>query len=76
MRRNQHAVPHGGDWAVRGEGSRRVTSIHPTQSDAVTRAREIAIRQRSEVVTHRPNGQIRDRDSYGPDSCPPKDMKH
>lgn len=28
---NQHVVPHGNDWAVRGEGNSRVTSIHPTQ---------------------------------------------
>jgi len=27
-------------------------------------------------VTHRPNGQIRDKDSYGPDPCPPRDTKH
>ncbi|WP_141695337.1 DUF2188 domain-containing protein, partial [Klebsiella pneumoniae] len=26
----------------------------------------------SELVIHRPNGQIRDRDSYGKDPFPPK----
>ena len=76
MGKNQHVVPHEGGWSVRGEGNRRVSSIHSTQGDAIGRAREIAIRQRSEVVTHRPNGQIRDRDSYGPDPCPPRDTKH
>lgn len=30
--KNQHVVPHGGEWAVRGEGNERVTSIHPTQA--------------------------------------------
>ncbi len=76
MGKNQHVVPHEGGWGVRGAGNRRLTSTHATQGDAHDRAREIATRQQSEVVTHRPNGQIRDRDSYGPDPCPPKDTKH
>ena len=76
MGKNQHVVPHGDGWAVRGAGSTRVTSTHSTQQDATDRARDIAIRQQSEVVIHRPNGQIRDRDSYGADPCPPKDTKH
>lgn len=74
---DQHVVPHpDGGWAVRREGGERVTSRHPTQADAIERAREIARHQRSEVVTHRPNGQIRDSDSYGHDPNPPKDRKH
>ena len=76
MGKNQHVVPHGDGWAVRGAGSTRVTSTHSTQQGATDRARDIAIRQQSEVVIHRPNGQIRDRDSYGADPCPPKDTKH
>jgi Uncharacterized protein conserved in bacteria (DUF2188) len=70
--KNQHVVPHGGDWAVRGAGNKRVTSTHETQAEAQTAARQIAINQHSEVVIHRPNGQIRDKDSYGNDDFPPK----
>lgn len=70
--KNQHVVPHNGDWAVRGAGNDRVTSTHPTQAAAAAAARQIAINQHSEVVIHRPNGQIRDRDSYGNDPFPPK----
>lgn len=73
---NQHVVPHGDNWAVRGEGNSKVTVIVPTQKDAIGKAREIAINQKSEVVIHRPNGQIRDKDSYGNDPNPPKDKKH
>jgi hypothetical protein len=71
-RKNQHVVPHGDDWAVHGEGNQRPTSIHRTQSDAIAAARGIAINHRSEVVIHRPNGQIRDSNSYGNDPHPPK----
>lgn len=73
---NQHVVPSGDQWGVRGEGNSRLTSTHQTQQSAISRAREIAIKQQSEVVIHRPNGQIRDKDSYGSDPCPPKDRKH
>lgn len=71
-KKNQHVVPHNGDWAVRGAGNQRVTSTHTTQADAAAAARKIAINQQSEVVIHRPNGQIRDKDSYGRDPFPPR----
>lgn len=76
MAKSQHVVPYGKDWAVRGEGDNRVTSVQNTQSEAYEVARQIAINNRSEVVVHRPNGQIRDKDSFGRDPFPPKDKKH
>ncbi|AEK01073.1 DUF2188 domain-containing protein [Klebsiella pneumoniae] len=72
MGKNQHVVPHNGEWAVRGEGNERVTSTHRTQQEAIDAARSISRNQESELVIHRPNGQIRDRDSYGKDPFPPK----
>lgn len=72
MAKNQHVVPHNGNWGVKGAGNERVTRIVHTQSEAIRIAKEIAINQRSEVVIHRPNGQIRDRNSYGNDPYPPK----
>ena len=71
-KRNQHVVPHKDGWAVRGAGSQRASSVHKTQKDAIRSARNTALRQRTEVVIHRPNGQIRDRNSYGNDPYPPK----
>ena len=76
MGKNQHVVPTDSGWGVRGEGNGRLTSTHDTQADAIDAAREIAINQRSDVVIHRQNGQIRDRDSYGNDPFPPRDRKH
>jgi len=75
MGKNQHVVPYQAKWAVRGEGNEKVTSTHDTQAEAIERARQIAINQHSEVVIHRPDGTIRDKDSYGKDPCPPKDKK-
>lgn len=72
MGKNQHVVPHDGKWQVRGEGNERATGTFNTQYEAENRAREIAINQKSEVIVHRRNGQIRDRNSYGNDPFPPK----
>jgi uncharacterized protein YdaT len=75
-KKNQHVVPHEDGWAVRREGSEKVTRTTRTQKEAIDIARQIAQNQGSEVVTHRPNGRIRDKDSYGHDPHPPKDKKH
>lgn len=72
MGKNQHVVPHNSGWAVRGAGNERVTRTAETQSQAIQIAKEIAINQASEMIVHRPNGQIRDRNSYGNDPYPPK----
>jgi len=76
MGKNQHVVPKAGKWAVKGEGNSKSTKDFDTQKEAIAHAREIAINQESEVVIHRKNGQIRDKDSYGNDPNPPKDKKH
>ncbi len=76
MGRNQHVVPRNGGWAVQGAGNSRATSEHKTQAAAIKAATPIAKHQKSDVVIHGQNGQIRDRDSYGNDPCPPKDRKH
>lgn len=65
--KNQHVVPRGDGWAVKGAGNERATSLHETQTEAIAAAREIARNQKSELFIHRPDGRIRDRDSYGND---------
>ncbi|BBG88103.1 MULTISPECIES: DUF2188 domain-containing protein [Aeromonas] len=70
--KNQHVVPHEDGWAVKGEGNQRATSVHNTQQQAIDAAREIARNQQSELIIHRPNGRIRDKDSHGQDPFPPK----
>ena len=72
MSKNQHVVPHEDGWAVRGEGNERATSVHSTQQDAIDAGREIAQNQKSELLIHNKEGQIRKRNSYGNDPFPPK----
>jgi len=71
-----HVVPHSNGWATKKEGTSRASSVHGTQREAIERAKEQASRERTEVVIHRKNGQIRDSDSYGNDPFPPKDKKY
>ena len=72
---NQHVVPNKGNWQVKREGAERATKNFNRQQDAINYARNIAINQQSELVIHRRNGTIRDKDSYGNDPCPPRDTK-
>jgi len=76
MGKNQHVVRKGDAWGIRGEGNTRLTSLHPTQKEAIEVGRGIAINQESELVIHGRDGKIRDKDSFGNDPCPPKDNKH
>lgn len=75
-KRDIHVVPHGDAWATKKEGAVRVGSTAETQRQAIKQARQQAQREKVEVVIHRPDGNIRDSDSYGQDPIPPKDKKH
>jgi hypothetical protein len=70
--KNQHVVPAGDQWGVRGEGNERLTSLHNTQREAIDAARQISRNQGSELLIHGADGRIRERDSHGHDPNPPK----
>lgn len=73
MGKNQHVTPHpDGGWQVKGAGNQKATVKTNTQQEAINIARDIARNQKSELVIHRPNGQIRDKDSHGNDPYPPR----
>lgn len=59
MKKNQHVVPSGDQWAVRGEGNSRKTRITQTQREAIEIARTIARKEQSELVIHGKDGRIR-----------------
>lgn len=73
---NQWVSPRPEGWAVHKENSKRDTKVYPTQREAIDRARDIARKQGVEVITQRPDGRIRSKDSYGNDPCPPRDTEH
>ena len=72
-------VKDGKGWAVKRAGSQRASSRHATQRAAVNAAKKVARNQGGgEVVIHRKDGSIRDKDTVAPgnDPYPPKDTKH
>ncbi len=76
MAKNIHVVPLGNKWAVKEEGNSQPLSTHRTQGAAEQAGRSEARSNQSELITHRPNGQIRSKDSFGSDPNPPKDREH
>lgn len=73
MGKNQHVTPHpAGGWQVKGEGNSKATVRTSTQKEAIDRARAISRNQGLELVIHRLNGMIRDKDSHGRDPFPPR----
>ena len=74
-RQGQHVVPRQGKWAVRKAGSNRVTKSFATQREAIETARKLARSQKTEVYVHGRDGRIRERDSYGNDTFPPRNKR-
>jgi hypothetical protein len=72
MAKNVHVIRHDKRWAVKGEGNERAKSVHNTQAEAIKAARNIAKNRHSEVIIHRADGRVRERDSYSSAPLPPK----
>jgi hypothetical protein len=63
---NQHVIPMGTGWAVKGESSTEFFVVTETQTDAIKVARKLAKNTGTELVIHSRTGHIRDRVSYAP----------
>lgn len=73
MGKNQHVTPHpDGGWQVKGANNTKATVRTQTQSESISIAKAIASNQKSELLIHGTNGQIREKNSYGNDKFPPK----
>lgn len=73
MGKSQHVTPHPkGGWQVKGAGNSKATARTTTQEEAIYIAKNIAVKNKSELVIHGTNGKIREKNSYGNDPYPPK----
>lgn len=75
-KKDYHVVPSGDQWSVKREGSKRASSVHDTQREALEAGKKLAQNNQTELVVHGRDGKIRDSDSFGNDPHPPKDKKH
>ncbi len=75
-KKNVHVVPSpNGGWDVKQEGNKAPIAQCDTQQAAIDSAKPVAVINQSELVIHRQDGTIRDKDSYGNDPFPPKDRR-
>lgn len=71
-KKNIHVVPHPEGWAVKREGAERASRVFDTKKEAEEFAREKARQDGVEFISHRKDGTIQSKDSYGNDPYPPK----
>jgi len=74
--KNQHVIPHGKEWGVKGEGNVKCTHILKKKNDAIRVARKISQNKGSELVIHNRKGVIISKESHGRDSFPGGGVKY
>jgi hypothetical protein len=67
---NVHVVPDLGGWAVKRADPTRVSFVYPLEDDAINAARELAHRDRVELIIEGEHGQVRLRESYRDPNSP------
>jgi ketosteroid isomerase-like protein len=56
-----------GKWVVEIEGTGRAKSSHATKAEAERAGRDVARQNKSELLIHRRDGRITERNTYGRD---------
>jgi len=69
-------TPHKDGWAVKREKQERRIAITDTKNEADKIGREIAQKDKVNIITQRKDGVIQSHDSFGNDPNPPKDQEH
>jgi hypothetical protein len=67
-----HTVKSADGWVNRTEGAERGFGGAPTKAEAESTGRQSAARRGVEHISHRVNGTIGERRSYGNDPHPPE----
>jgi hypothetical protein len=76
---DRYVTKHPDGWAVKGANADKASSIHTTQKEAESRAKQIVSNLGGgEVRIQNKQGKWRDSDTVSPgnDPYPPKDKKH
>ncbi|MCU0886309.1 MAG: DUF2188 domain-containing protein [Beijerinckiaceae bacterium] len=71
--KGQHVVPNGSKWSVRRTGATRASGTFATRQEAISKAKDLARAQRTELYIHGADGRIRERDSYSGEAMQRKD---
>jgi hypothetical protein len=66
--KSTHVVPNkNGGWDIKLSGAKRASGHFNTKREAVSRARELSRKHRTELVIHNRDGRIARKDSHGHD---------
>ena len=73
MSNTRHVVPNseGGCDSKKG-GAKRASKHFEKKQDALDYSRNLSKKQKTELVIHRKNGTIQEKDSHGNDNFPPR----
>jgi len=73
-KKSHHVVPSlDGGWNVKKSGAVRASKHFKKQEKAIDWARTASRDAKGELVIHRRDGTVRDKNSYGNDPLPPHD---
>jgi hypothetical protein len=73
MAKTRHVVPNSdGGWDSKKGGAERASKHFDTKKEAEKYSRNLSIKEQSELVIHKKDGEIQRKDSHGNDSFPPK----
>lgn len=67
-------MPHENKWAVKGENSEEISSLHDTKKQAIETAKETAMKGNSKLVILREDGTIDNLGVKGIDAFPDKNL--
>lgn len=70
-----HVVPSEKGFGVKVEGNSRLSKDFKTKGEALEYGKDRAKQEKTELVSHRKDGTIDNKNSYGNDPHPPKDLK-
>ena len=67
-----HVIYSDKEWKVKRENSEKSIKNFNTQKEAVDFARKLSKKDNTELIIHKRDGRIQQKDSHGHDPYPPK----
>lgn len=72
MKNNIHVIFKDEKWKIKEENNEVYIKTFNTKKEAINSAKELAKKNKVELIIHNQNNIISEKDSYGNDSYPPK----
>lgn len=70
-----HVTKRPDGWGVKSTGATKTAAVLATKSQAIEKGTQMAQNKKAELVIHKQDGMIQNKNSFGNDPNPPKDTK-